>query len=233
MGRACTDTRQRILAAATDLFSEKGFEGARVNEIAQRAQVNKALIYHYFAGKQDILDDLVKGFFDEVMGIGIRFIHSSITRMIREGQLDIIEDRPYFPSAEAEAHYRRELHVYYENLLAYLMTHRKMLRIILAEALRNGSQHDALLRFFLLSEKDAGGPMFRALSELDPDVHYSEEVVFRKFFFALLPLLNYVAFADDYLAVAGLGREEMRQMFVRALEQMYFGDLVGQGVWIL
>jgi AcrR family transcriptional regulator len=47
-------TRRAILDAATDEFVEKGFAGASVNEIAERANVNKRMLYHYF-GKKDEL----------------------------------------------------------------------------------------------------------------------------------------------------------------------------------
>ncbi len=44
-------TRSRILEAATLEFAEKGFDGARVDQIAARAAVNKQMIYHYFGNK--------------------------------------------------------------------------------------------------------------------------------------------------------------------------------------
>lgn len=42
---------ERILAAARDEFTEHGFSGARVDTIAQRAGVNKALLYYHIGGK--------------------------------------------------------------------------------------------------------------------------------------------------------------------------------------
>ncbi|MCR8723168.1 TetR/AcrR family transcriptional regulator [Frigidibacter sp. ROC022] len=45
-------TRERILDAARDEFSAKGLSGARVNTIAERAGVNKQLIYYYFDDKE-------------------------------------------------------------------------------------------------------------------------------------------------------------------------------------
>jgi TetR/AcrR family transcriptional regulator len=41
-----------ILAAATKEFSEKGFGGARINDIAACARINKRMLYHYFGGKE-------------------------------------------------------------------------------------------------------------------------------------------------------------------------------------
>ncbi len=45
-------TRERILAAALKEFSAYGFAGARVDSIAQRAKINKRMLYHYFGDKE-------------------------------------------------------------------------------------------------------------------------------------------------------------------------------------
>ena len=47
-------SRERLLAAAVEEFSAKGFAGARVEAIAQRAGLNKQLISHYFGGKDGL-----------------------------------------------------------------------------------------------------------------------------------------------------------------------------------
>ena len=45
-------TRRRILEAATAEFAGKGLAGARVEEIARRARINKRMLYHYFGNKE-------------------------------------------------------------------------------------------------------------------------------------------------------------------------------------
>lgn len=49
-----TSTRQQILDAARDTFSAKGFRGATVRAIAGAAEVDPALILHYFGSKEDL-----------------------------------------------------------------------------------------------------------------------------------------------------------------------------------
>lgn len=49
-------TRARILAAATVEFAEHGLAGARVDRIARAADTTKALLYHYYAGKEALFD---------------------------------------------------------------------------------------------------------------------------------------------------------------------------------
>jgi AcrR family transcriptional regulator len=51
-------TRQALLDAALAEFAAKGLAGARVNEIAARAGVNKQLISYYFDGKRGLYEAL-------------------------------------------------------------------------------------------------------------------------------------------------------------------------------
>ena len=57
------DTRARILAAAALEFAERGFGGARVDRIARRARVNKAMIYYHFKSKQALYRSLLRDLF--------------------------------------------------------------------------------------------------------------------------------------------------------------------------
>lgn len=50
-----TQTRARILEAAVDVITEKGFKSASMREIAQRAKVGDATIYNYFPSKEKLL----------------------------------------------------------------------------------------------------------------------------------------------------------------------------------
>src|ERR671918_300070 len=61
--RKSDDKRQRILQAAVKVFARKGYHGAKVSEIAHKADVADGTIYLYFRNKEDVLVCL----FDEVM----------------------------------------------------------------------------------------------------------------------------------------------------------------------
>lgn len=51
---------RRILRAATEIFSRKGFDGTRIAEIAQRAELPKANVYYYFPSKEDIYRAVIR-----------------------------------------------------------------------------------------------------------------------------------------------------------------------------
>jgi TetR/AcrR family transcriptional regulator, transcriptional repressor for nem operon len=48
-------TRQRIVAAATDVVSERGVAGASLDEVGARASTSRSQLYHYFADKDELL----------------------------------------------------------------------------------------------------------------------------------------------------------------------------------
>jgi len=47
-------TRAEILAVATAEFADRGYDGARVDEIAARTSTTKRMIYYYFGGKRQL-----------------------------------------------------------------------------------------------------------------------------------------------------------------------------------
>ena len=52
------ERRAEILAAATKVFSEKGFHAATLDDIAERAEVSKGLIYIHFDSKEAVIDGI-------------------------------------------------------------------------------------------------------------------------------------------------------------------------------
>jgi AcrR family transcriptional regulator len=57
-GESASALPERLLAVATRLFAEKGFEATSVQEIVESAGVTKGAMYHYFASKDDLLFEI-------------------------------------------------------------------------------------------------------------------------------------------------------------------------------
>ena len=47
-------SRQKILTAALEEFSRKGYEGASLSTLCAEKEISKGLIYHYFSGKEEL-----------------------------------------------------------------------------------------------------------------------------------------------------------------------------------
>lgn len=59
-------TRAILLSTAISEFADKGFAGARVDEIAKRAGVNKQLLYHHFGNKDDLYRIALETVYSEI-----------------------------------------------------------------------------------------------------------------------------------------------------------------------
>ncbi|MFB9433806.1 TetR/AcrR family transcriptional regulator [Streptoalloteichus tenebrarius] len=49
-------TRQALVDSAVELFTERGYAGAALDEVARRARVTKGALYHHFGGKQALFE---------------------------------------------------------------------------------------------------------------------------------------------------------------------------------
>ena len=63
MARPARVSPDRILAAAAVEFAARGYAGARVDQIAHRARVNKAMLYYHFRSKQGLYRALLRDTF--------------------------------------------------------------------------------------------------------------------------------------------------------------------------
>jgi AcrR family transcriptional regulator len=68
------DRNTRIVEAASGLFRKAGYEGARIEEIAAKAEVSVGTIYNYYRNKGDILVAIVSMEVHEVLAAGQRII---------------------------------------------------------------------------------------------------------------------------------------------------------------
>jgi AcrR family transcriptional regulator len=55
---AVRDTRQRVLTAALEVFAQRGYHAATIEEIAERAGLTKGAVYYWFRDKVDLATDL-------------------------------------------------------------------------------------------------------------------------------------------------------------------------------
>lgn len=67
-------TEEKILEAAKNIFVSKGMEGARMQEIADAAGINKALLHYYFRSKERLFEAI----FSEI----IKFAFPKLTQIV-------------------------------------------------------------------------------------------------------------------------------------------------------
>ena len=95
-------TRQQILTAATAEFSKKGLHGARVDEIAKRAEVNKERIYAYFGSKEQLFRETLREAIAEIISEEQTLLTqlaqdpTRMTEVTLEHYLGFLERHPHF-----------------------------------------------------------------------------------------------------------------------------------------
>jgi TetR/AcrR family transcriptional regulator, regulator of cefoperazone and chloramphenicol sensitivity len=65
------DTRRRLLEAALIVFADKGFDGAGIRDIAERAKANSAMVQYHFKGKEGLYLEALRYAFEQ----GPKWIH--------------------------------------------------------------------------------------------------------------------------------------------------------------
>ncbi|MEN6440832.1 MAG: TetR/AcrR family transcriptional regulator [Syntrophobacter sp.] len=70
-----SSSKERILDAALEVFSQKGFHSATTDEIAERAGVGKGTVYRHFATKEKLFEELVRLRLDELEAKATSIIH--------------------------------------------------------------------------------------------------------------------------------------------------------------
>jgi len=61
-------TQQKILNTAREEFIERGYEGARIQRIADNSRANKAMIYYYFTSKKELYRRVITNVFGGALG---------------------------------------------------------------------------------------------------------------------------------------------------------------------
>lgn len=175
---------QAILRAAEHLFSDKGFDAASVNEIARKARVSKANVFHHFGCKRDLYLAVLRSACEESS--------SALFRDVAHTQTDYPERLRSFAHGHLQA------------LLAHQSASWLMLRAVIEEPTADGSAlaervfGDNFERLVTLIREGQHNGFIRC--DLDPAALVVLLIGADVFFFQTREVLRHlpaVGFADD------------------------------------
>ena len=172
-----------ILEAAEILFAEKGFEGASIRAIAEKAKVSKANVFHHFGSKDEL--------------------YLAVLRSAATESGKILTELEGVPGNQ-----RERLREFASRHLQSILGHQHVTRLILREALEGGSE-----RGKELAEKVVGKSFSRMVDlcregqksgelrpELDPALVAMLMVAANVFFFEAASVMRHIpeiGFSDD------------------------------------
>ena len=189
------NSRDRILKVAAEEFAREGFAGARVDVIAEKAGVNKALIYYYFKSKKNLLDTLISGLIDRGIGLAKYLM-----------MIDKPEENDYAAGFEL---FRQILSMFGEN--------ESLIRIIMMESLKVGGEDimSKLLTVYMDSRITDVVETMKTKGVKIPDDNV--QWIVTELFTGLIPIIMFVLFRDNLGQKFGKTGEEMNEVFIKAI----------------
>lgn len=97
------NTETEILIAAKEIFQQKGMAGARMQEIADKAKINKALLHYYYRSKQLLFEAVFKSAFSLLAPQLNKVLNDDSDlfekiRMFTENYVSFVIKHPYLPN---------------------------------------------------------------------------------------------------------------------------------------
>jgi AcrR family transcriptional regulator len=190
-------TKQKILDAAENLFFNKGIDATAMDKIALKAEVNKALIYYYFHNKEDLVNSIFSGLFEEVLGyIGETF------KALHESSNDpdkIISD-----------------------LIKYLYSKKEMISMMLSESLKKGKYSNILLEFTdkLINKNDEG--IKSNLEKYENGMFTGKtKLLVYEFFTGIIPIILFTTLKDSFGKHFGIEDNNMIRDFIESFKETH------------
>jgi AcrR family transcriptional regulator len=176
MARRARVSPDRILSAAALEFAERGYAGARVDRIAGRAAVNKAMLYYHFKSKQHLYRTLLRDLFTRAAArlqaiAGSRAAPAVKIDRVIAAIAALVQEHPFFPAIMLREVAERGAHLDRATLLALGAVPRVVASIV-EEGVAAGAFraiHPAFAYFSLLAPVVfylAGTPIRREISHL-------------------------------------------------------------------
>lgn len=96
------NTEEKIINAAINVFVRKGRDGSRMQEIADEAGINKALLHYYFRSKDKLFNKVFTNVFSQIMGSLAGVVENSKTFdelifSFVSVYVDFLRDNPHVP----------------------------------------------------------------------------------------------------------------------------------------
>lgn len=192
-------TKQKILTIAEKLFSEKGYDGTSVDEIARLSKVNKATVYYHFKNKREVLDVLTRSILVEAKKMINQSIHDSHNNSNR-------------------GLFRKHL----EDLIRFMTGKSRLIKILVMESLKTGNGYDSLYRcadMIMDNEKDG---VYQILDSNDhlPFNSKTEYLVY-EFFTGFIPIIMFVALEDSWAEYYKCEKNKMVELFIDSFERSH------------
>ncbi|QAA32460.1 hypothetical protein C1I91_12870 [Clostridium manihotivorum] len=186
------DTKQKLLDSAIEVFSEKGFDGARVDEIAARAKVNKAMLYYYFNSKEKLFEELIMQYKQDFKDFRETLVKD--TYLDEESSLEFL----------------------FEELYKFISNKKDLLRIIIIESIKANSSNDSIFNSILPSAEIK----VSRLKDKGIEVEDTVNLMLSSFYYMLVPAAAFIIVGDKWSEFYGFDKEEVKKKFLQVYKEI-------------
>ena len=191
-------TREVILTAAEAVFAQHGFDGARVDTIANVSGYNKNLIFRYFGDKL--------GLYTQVLKRADREMGEILARVFTSGLSD--------ETVALQAHqFRAFLATMVQTLFDYLLEHPRLVRMLTWEMAEGWQTFAQIASQFPPEDTAQLEPLFHKArgagllrSDFVPMIQLTMMVPMCQAYLAYLPLYQWLLPGEDLSSASGLAR---------------------------
>ncbi|MFU0827299.1 MAG: DNA-binding protein, AcrR family, includes nucleoid occlusion protein SlmA [Lachnoclostridium sp.] len=197
--RDAAETKARILSTAEKLFSEVGFDKARVDDIAKEAGVNKALIYYYFESKDEILKTLFSSLVEDAKRMLVETV---------EKASDVLNEDNY--------------KVLFDIYIRFIMEKRKILKVAIAESVKESSSISVVMELGNLIINAEIESIRKACES--KGLNYPEDkkkILVTEFFTGLMPFICFALFEDQWESYYHISEKELCEYFYEAFKKTH------------
>ena len=190
-------TREAILTAAEAVFAEHGFDGARIDAIADVSGYNKTLIFRYFGDKL--------GLYAEVLKRVDRGINELQARLA-----PVLEDETIISDAQR---FRNFLEIGVGALFDYLLEHPRFMRMLTWEMAEGWQTYAKITELLKIDDIDQFETLFQPMqsagllrSGFNPILQLTMIMQICQSYLASLPLYQMILPGEDFSSAAALAR---------------------------
>lgn len=191
--------RKKILAASEKIFATKGFDGARMDDIAKKAKVNKALIYYYFKSKDAVLEELYNNFITRC---------TKLSSVIYDNMENILSEK--------------FMHNYFHDTIEFLEKNTDILRVIMIESMKKSRQVPLLIK--TIGTYTGAQARHVASQARRKGIHVEENVqqmLVTEFFTKSVPVMFFILFHEAWVDYFKIKEEELKEWFIKAIESTH------------
>ncbi|MBN1883884.1 MAG: TetR/AcrR family transcriptional regulator [Deltaproteobacteria bacterium] len=195
------ETERRILMASVKIFSEKGFDGSRTDEIAKLAGVNKAMIHYYFESKERLYVTLIS------------LVFKRLSLILRE----------YFEDISPET-VEEDISHFVDRYFEFLRANTKFFKMLLWELARGGEQIGKVMKeiigeqFVALQSQLKEAMQKGYIRTLDPRHMMLSIIATVLFYFISRPIITHLwgedPLSDENIA---LRKREVKKIILRGI----------------